>query len=372
MRRPAARRSFAAEFRKYLKKSRGWPAKKVIEAWARTAYGSVWESGTYSDARNGRPIAEEHILKFVEFGQLADKSDNYARGIQQIWNQYIQEKSGKSLSIISNHEALRHLCDSPRSSSALTMSRQFMLGGPRLLADFVTLTTRPRRFFEICPSDDIEVAIRWVYIESARRSIRSDLPINEAIKAAEHRMGSPIEKYIRHAREWHKVQGATILFAIEKRIRVGVCIALPVTDTTYAAIRSGVMSSSECRTQHLLPRSPFLIVEAFAMRPGELQTSISDPTRCMFIAIVCQQAHLSDVPGIASEVPFHLLAPGGTPENCERLLAYHYKKTNTKLAGTGLDLYERRFFLPEGKRFDYAIAVQWWGLQRLLRNRDPS
>lgn len=372
MRRAAPRRSFKLEFRKYLKQLKGWPEKKLIEDWARKELGSAWGSGTYSDARNGRPIAEEHILIFVRYAQLANEPNDYVRVIRQVWNQYVLEKSGTTLSAVTDGEALHRLCDPPRPVSRLTKSREFILGGTRLIADFIKLTTRPRRFLEICPKKDIELAIRWVYIEVGRRNTRCDLPMDQAVAAAEEVINCPIEKYIQRAREWHAFEESTIVFASDQRIRIGVCIVLPVNEAVYNDIKSGSMPSYDCRAQHLLPRSPQLIVEALTMRPGELQTAVSEPTRCMLIALASQQAHLTDVAGIASRVPMRMLAPGGTPENCERLIAFGYKKTNTKMAGTGVDLYERSFYLPEGKRFDYALAVQWWGLQRLLRKSDPQ
>lgn len=371
MRQAELRRCFSADFITHLTHARAWPAQKLIKCWAIENYGSAWDTNSYSAARGGRYVSESHIIKFINYARRATGNageEAYIENIRNSWNQFIVEKTEKTLFEISDADAMNALCCAPQPVSSLRRMRDKILDGPRWVYDVLKLTTKPWRFFEICPKEDVELAVRWIYVDSARRNIRSDLPANDAVAAAEaDTIRCPIAEYTQHAHEWRDASPLSIAFAIDRGTRIGVCIALPVTDDAYAHVRAGSLNSCQCRMRDLTRRSPQLILEAFAMRPGELATATMDPTRCLLIAYVSQQAGLTDVDGIGDEVPLRLLAIGGTSENCDRLVAHKFQPTGTKLAGTKFDLYERRLYDLNRSRIDTMIASAWWGLQRLLR-----
>ncbi len=357
------------EFRDHLNRTRfGWPLHKVVTPWARKYFGTAWASGTYSRMRQGHPATEETIQKLISYIKIGDDSSPDLPECRAIWNEYLCGKTNKNLASLSTGEILHVICEPATSASIVTTVRDELMHALDMVGDFIKVAWQPRRFVKHCQSPEhVQMAVRWVYIQAARLNTNPELPASEAIRVAESDvLKLPMSKYLDQAIEWWKFNPWTVLFAADRGTRIGVCINLPVNDEAYIRARLGTPATELCAKADLLSTSPQLIVEALAMRPREIATSVQNPTRCMLIAFVCQQAWLTRVDGLAKSVPMRLLAVGGTPENCDRLLAAKYKPTGTKMARTGVDLYERSLSLERKLQKDYAVYVQWRGLQSLL------
>lgn len=91
----------------------------------------------------------------------------------------------------------------------------------------------------------------------------------------------------------------------------------------------------------------------------------------IFAAILCQEAHLSDLPGIGYEIPLRLLAFVGTPKTRRRAMRAGHKPTNTFMHGTDIEFLEQQLLLDKRGHRDWAIWGIWTGLQKATADLTP-
>lgn len=91
----------------------------------------------------------------------------------------------------------------------------------------------------------------------------------------------------------------------------------------------------------------------------------------IFAAILCQEAHLSDVPGIGHEVPLRLLAFAGTPKTRKRALRAGYRPTNTFMYGTDIEFLEKKLMVDKRGHREWPLWGIWTGLQKATANLTP-
>lgn len=179
------------------------------------------------------------------------------------------------------------------------------------------------------------------------------------------------KEYRERAVRWWQKNRWTVIHAVDRSGITAMCIALPVTEAYFNRARSGVCMSYACEPADVEPdTSPFITVEALGPNPA-LRRSGGHVGLSLVMAMICQQARLSDVPGLGSrEVPLRALSFAGTPLNGKRLKRFGYKPLGTFMPGTEVEYFERRLAFRGGGFWDAAYMGIWRGLQPQLRELD--
>src|SRR5262249_29582948 len=165
---------------------------------------------------------------------------------------------------------------------------------------------------------------------------------------------------------WWRKNPWSVLQTVDDGEVTGMCIALPVTESFYRRARSGLCRSHECTADDLVARSPYVIVEAVAPR-CDPPSGAAGRGLSLVVAMICQQARVSDVAGICRQPPLRLLGFAGTPLGRRRLRRFGYRRLATHFPGTSIEYMERELVFGETRLADALLVGAWWAVQLYLR-----
>lgn len=151
----------------------------------------------------------------------------------------------------------------------------------------------------------------------------------------------------------------------------GISISFPVTERFYRELASGKGVSYACPPDQIEPcRSQWIVVEGLATTAFE-HSRRRRPGPSLVMAMMCQQAYLSDLPGCPQQVPLHLLSFAGTPVGKARLERFGYLPTGNKMGDFDIVFLERIIHLEGTGMADAQLIGVWLGMQKTLRRLYP-
>lgn len=351
-------RVFREDFLKHMHAAGAWPSDKVYRAWARgTSFDGI-RSGTCRTLGGGGPSSQKHVTKLVAYFRQPGN-----QALRQALTDYFLDRG---ISYESLHlESTFDLVSEPANA---TFSDAFM-AGLGLVRNIFEKVRHPESCVELLEHpNDVHQVVRWLFVEAGRQLSKRSLPQQSAIAKAEQAMQTSLAKYQSLAVSSWRTEPWTVIGAMGYRKRAGMSIALPVLPEAYERVLRGDCKSYTCMESDITSRSPCVIVEGMAMRPTEEGVEAEGTTLCLVAAMLCQQAHLSDVPGVAREVPLRLLAPAGPSKNRKRAMRFGYKPTGTFLHGTEVEFLERTLLVTGRPPFEWCIRGIWRGLQHATRS----
>ncbi len=372
MKHPEQRRTLRLEFRPVLIKI----LKKRIDAWIKKPENGGWTNGTWAKLKNGEPVLERHIRRVAEYitkphhRDLPSDAHEDIDCVRQIWSEIILRRTGKTIEELPV-DAVVDCISYDQSVDSAQGQRQdaFSSGWSFMQKLFAVTFNRPDKCYGFCKREsDVCKVVNWMYINSARLNRAPDLSPDDAVDiAAQEVIRWPIRSYQGRAIEWRLRSPWSLLFARgDNGTPVGACISLPVSAQFYDRVRKGEIPSYNCRASDLATPSAHLIVECCTGRPSHLPCTTRQPDFHLLVALLCQMAYLTSVPGLPDEVPMRLLGVVGTPENAERARAWGFLPTGARCPRTGVEYHERIMHLnPQSP--DWTPGFLWIGLQRLLK-----
>jgi len=350
-------RAFRKDFLDQLHASDAWPKEVALRAWLQTtSFGGI-RNGVCRSLGSGRPHSEKDLTKIVAYLRQSPLP-----GIESAINRYL---AGRTLSPSEDLylERMVELVSEP----ADTWFVDSFMEGLRLVRDIYEHVRHPETCVHLCPHEnDVREAVRWMFIHAGRLLSKAELTVTAAILKGEAQIGISLEDYQNRAVAWWRAEPWTVIMAWGYRKTAGMSIALPVREDVYEQVRRGDRRSYCCPSTDLKSPSSSILVEGMAMRPPEQGCEAEGINLRLVAAMLCQHAHLTDVPDIGQRVPLRLLAPGGTPKSCARLSQFGYRPTGSSLHGTKIPLFERT--LLTSKKREWNLWGIWKGLQEHTRS----
>ena len=379
-------RAINEDFRQLLEES-GWPDVDAMKAWVRLQGIGGTKHGPHSALRNGRPAS---ILFWRAFVRYLTRDTNPRRPeLHHEWfvlKAYLErvkkvadaaslsddaviELISTSVIVKDPDSGLRDLFDFPVEFIA------------NLYASKKVLRRDPWKAVRLCSRDpgarqvEIDEAIEWVFVVLGRDVAGSPkMPPPRAIGHAEHLLEVSLSEFQRRAREWCEFEPWTVVRCFDGKRVTGVSITLPLRKEIYEEIRQGKRATFDCGRGEMTQTSPYILAQAMAQRSGDVNVGRARFSRSALPALVCQQAWCSTLPGIGSEVPLHILAPGGTRMNTTLLKLARYRPTGTSVHRMpDVKFMERQLWVhsPYAKiTGDVSMLGSWVRLQRELRELD--
>ncbi len=352
-------RAFRADFRQHMDLQGAWPKEFAFQTWLRINLNQGLRSGHYSQLRAGHSGRARHMAGFVRFLRCCPPESREYRALDQ----YLAKKS-------------LHLAESPTDQKVVecvskqverTFADAFM-EGVRFLLRLFTRIRHPTRQVRPCFTEaEVTNAIRWMFLELAHQISRGDLSAIDAIALAERTIGTTLEDYQQRAIDWWRFQPWIVVLALDAGKPTGMAITLPLQSVAFEKIRSGARMGYHCMTSEMALHSATLFCEGVAVKRLDHEVRARKGYGPVVVAVTCQQAHLSDVPGLATKQPMRILTFAPTPTQHRRIKRFGYKPTGTSLNGTAIPLFERRLWLKGRGRKDAATAGVWRVLQGAIR-----
>lgn len=219
--------------------------------------------------------------------------------------------------------------------------------------------------------DALLQSIEWIGVEYGRQRSRSRISYSSARSIGERHIDIPLDQYGACALSWAQEYPWTVTHAMVATEPIGVTIALPLSVEAYGRLRSGAINSWELTTHDLRTASPFLFMEAIAMRPHPGVTGPRTPTEQLFCGMIAQCAKLSTVPGIGETVPLRLLTCGFAAVTENRAETLAFEPTGNSLPKTHLPLMERIVHVA-ARIEDASLCGNWRALQLHLTQADAA
>jgi hypothetical protein len=357
MRKTKVVRAFKPEFLRHCD-AFGWPGKEDMIRWCAKHNHIFVKSGTYSRITAGEASDERHVLLILGFFLDPERAKSRER---RSLDQYLRERDVPDTSGLTPEELLdvvSYVDEEPDGGFGLGL-HLFV----RICALKKTISKHAQL---IAKESDVRSGVHWIYAEAGKQIKGRGISDVEASRIGQQHIAmADFEDWVVamwRAQPWsviHTHAGEGGANGI-----TGVSMTLSVTPAFYARCRAGECRPEQCTKEDLLPVSHHQIVIALAERPDKkVSAGLS-----LAAAIVCQQARLSDVPGIFDSDPLHVLSFASTPVGARRLRTFGYKKLGTHFPKIASIFYmERILDYLEGQRLDWLAIGPWRGIQKHLR-----
>ena len=175
----------------------------------------------------------------------------------------------------------------------------------------------------------------------------------------EKRITPSLEQYVERAVIWWKHNPWTIIIACASGKPWGMCTALPLTETAYAAITNGEIASFELGPADFSTPTGRLLIEAAAERPEELGGDLQRARTALQVAMSAQAAALTRADILSRDHEVCLLSFAASPKTARRLRSFGFVETGRRMKHTNVEFMERR--LDYGK-FGNPENAFWHGL----------
>jgi hypothetical protein len=355
------RRAFKAEFLLHARATSGWPPEASVKSWCQEKDRGFefMANGQYAPVAAGDFVDERHVWLVVNY-LLHPAHRNFPE--RRSLNLFLQEHGVASPEAATAAQVLDLV------SVVERIPDEGFGRGTSVMLKFFERLFRPSDHMRLIKREqEVREAMGWMCVEGGRQLANGRLPEFEALAKDEARMGPSLKEYQDRAVEWWTENPWTIVHTIGNHQITGMCMALPVTETFYNRARGGKCRTYDCRKEDLKMTSAYVIVEGLAPKM-DLRANKISPGESFIRAILCQQAGVSDVPGVCSPGrPLRLLSFASTPVGKRRLKGFGYKGLSTFFPGTDIEYMERELVLSPLRLTDAPIVGIWWGLQLLLR-----
>ncbi len=373
---PGEYRAFRMDFCDHMGPD-GWPAVDPFKSWLDQKNLPYFKSGGYALVKKGvyQPAryCRDVIRYLVEESPLPERIRKRNRLIEYLRAQGIPDPRQ-----IDVKDIIEKVCRPVRKRPALQAIGDSFRDGLSTIRDMFTFRKVPWTYVRMLQEDEehlVRESIRWMFIELGRSVAGPKMRAECAIKQGEVRIGITEAEYEESAIAWWKAEPWTVIRAWNGSRAVGMSIGLPVARATYEAVRDGQLKSYTCTAQQFRNPSPDLLVEGASMRPYEDGSSLRKQTNALVLAMTCQQAYLSTIPGLFTSIPLRLLAPAGTKQNERRARWIGYRPTGTCFHGTDISMLELTFQYSHPKwlrPIGASAAGAWQRLQFELRGAEAE
>jgi hypothetical protein len=219
---------------------------------------------------------------------------------------------------------------------------------------------------------EVKEALGWMCIDVGRQVTGNpDLEPFKALDVAEQRMRTTATEYQKKILALWEVNPWVVVRAVRDGEVKGLCICLPLTKAHYDELSSGKGISYNTPADQIEPCcSRWIVLEGLATTAFE-HSRKRRPGVSLVMAMLCQQAYLSDIPGCPEHDELTMLSFTGTPVGEARLKRFGYMPTGTKMGGLDIDFMQRKLHLEGSGLRDAALIGIWKGLQKALREAYP-
>lgn len=353
-----SRTAFTPEFVDHARAFNGWPKEASIAQWYAARNVPFLRNNVYSRITRGMPASRKQISKVIAYLlDDAQKNDPERRAL----NVYLASRMNDDPAKVTLTQVLAMTTVAP------TFLDVMGLGEPVLKWVFsdVVNPSKHVRLFEPDEEDKVREAIIWMYVEAGRHMVSPKLNSIQALAAGEKRIDRKLAVYQDAAVAWWRKHPWTVVQAVGPRKSLGMAIALPVRLEVYDRVRAGELRTYEVEPEDLMENSDSIIIEGLTMQPPDgPQERLSSPNLCLVMAMLCQQAWLSRMPGIGEERPLRLLTFRGTPLNARRAERFGYRVTGTFQRKLNIEFMERTLYLDgKGLKDSWLVGI-WKGVQK--------
>jgi len=310
--------------------------------------------------QSGGPQPERDIAKLVEYLRQTRDPRRDPDKLQETLYAFLKKHKAADPATLDLTEIVE-LVSQPAAPSLLDA----LMEGTGLVLSVFERVRNPARCVELCQSpEEVHEAVRWMFIELGRLMTRKQLTAGESIYRGEDRIGTSLADYQRRAVEWWRAEPWTVIRVRGHRRSAGMSIVLPLKADIYESVFRGERKTYWCTPADLCRPSPNLLVEGLTMRPAEEGLEGDAPSLNLIVAVLCQEAHLSDVPGVGIEFPLRLLTFAAAPKQRQRALKFEYKPTGTYMHGTDVEFLERQLIMKNRGIRQWGLWGIWRGLQK--------
>lgn len=364
---PRQFRAFKADFLQYIHEHDAWPVEKEVNSFRE----SDMTHGAYKSLLEGNAQSYEYVIATLVC--MLRVSQDPKLGLRRtILLDYLFQKSVTNAEELDAYKVAAYVCESFKDRREKKFFRDAFEHWLDHLIDAFVKTRSPQDHLHFCDEKEVREAIDWMYIEAGRAVGGKRLSRKAARLRAESIVKVDFEDYVAQATLWHVRYPWTVIQVLgDSKDKVGMCINLPVRKDAYEAVKLGRRTSTSCTDNELEFPSRFLIAEGLALAPREeCKRSFSD-TKALLYAVLCQQAKLSDIPGIGWEHPMYILSFAATKANLRRLKWGGYKLLDAHMFKTGWRLVQRTFDLQNEDQqslLDLPVLGVWLKLQARLKS----
>lgn len=354
-------RAFTSEFCTHAATHGGWPVEKCLRAFWHERNVAFMRNNAYSLIRQGHFAEEEHIRRVVVYLLDDAQRDTPERAALDLF------LAGKGITDPGQATVSRVL--ERATLSRAVADEGFGIGMQILLWVFDAVMRPDKHLWLITDERRVREAAGWVCVECGRHMADDlTLPPLQALEVAEERMRTPLKEYQERIVAFWRRNPFSVMHAVEGNKVTGMCMAVPVTEAHYRKAAAGGCMSYDIPTAEILDVSPFVILEGFGIDP-DLDRKGNGLGLSLVMAMICQQARVSDVPDLGSaRTPLRVLAFTGTKPSAARLRKFRYRPLKTYMPGTRIEFMERTLaFRGQGFR-DAAYMGIWRGVQLLMRD----
>lgn len=357
-------RSFRPDFLIHLSPYGGLPPLESIRLWAKPKRMRFIRNGQYAPIRAGEAGKVSHLRMIVAY--LIDPR-----------HRNLDEWRGMADYLIRNGMANPESLDEGTLFDMVTTDSEPPDQGvqPSVMFwafDRIMHPTQYVRPFQHTEAAEVKEALGWMCIEAGRQLTGNpDLAPFKALDVAEQRMRTTATEYQKKILTLWEVNRWVVVRAVRDGEVKGVCICLPVTKAHYHELSSGKGISYDTPPGQIEPEcSRWIVVEGLATTAFE-HSRKRRPGVSLVMAMLCQQAYLSDVQGCPEHDELTLLSFTGTPVGEARLNRFGYKRTGKQMGDLDIHLMERKLHLEGAGLKDAALIGIWKGLQKALRAAYP-
>lgn len=352
-------RIFRPSFREHMTLADAWPKPEALRAWLKARGARGIRNGICSGMEHGKAQPERYLAKLIDYlRQPRDPRWDPDR-LQETLYTFLRKSGAADPSALQIAEIMQ-LVSQPASP---TFTDAFMEGISVIKSAF-DLVRHPTTCVEFCQSpDDVCEAIRWMFIELGRLMSRERLNITRSIVRGEARIGTSLSDYQHQAVDWWRTEPWTVILTRGHRRPAGMSIALPLTTDAFESVLRGEKKTYWCTPADLCRPSPFIVVEGMTMRPPEEGLEGDAKNLRLLIAMLCQQAHLSDIPGLGRDFPLRLLTFTAAPKQRQRAMKFGYEPTGKYMHGTDVEFLERRLMMEKRGVREWGLWGIWTGVQ---------
>ena len=350
---------FRDVFRAHMTLVDAWPKPSALRAWLQSRGVRGIRNGICRGMENGKAQPERYLAKLIDYLRQTRDPKRDPDKLQETLYAFLRKSGAADPAALQLPEIMEVVSE----SAAPTFTDAFLEGIGVIKATF-DLVRNPTSCVEFCQNpDDVREAIRWMFIELGRLMSREHLNIAESIVRGEARIGTSLTEYQSRAIEWWRVEPWTVIFTRGYRRPAGMSIALPLTADAYESVLRGKKKSYWCTAADLYRPSSCIVVEGMTMRPPEEGLEGDAKNLRLLIAMLCQQAHLSDMPGLGREFPLRLLTFAAAPKQRQRAMKFGYQPTGMFMHGTNVEFLERRLMMQKRGIREWGLWGIWTGLQ---------
>lgn len=352
-------RVFRPEFREHMTLADAWPKPAALRAWLQARGVRGIRNGICRGMEDGKAQPERYLAKLIDYLRQTREIKRDPDKLQETLYAFLR-KSGAADPAALQLPEIMELVSEPAAPS---FTDAFMEGIGVIKAAFDRVRS-PTSCVEFCQSpDDVREAIRWMFVELGRLMSRERLNIAQSIVRGEARIGTSLSDYQNRAIEWWRAEPWTVVFTRGYRRPAGMSIALPLTVDAYESVLRGEKRTYWCTPADFCRPSSCIVVEGMTMRPPEEGLEGDAKNLRLLIAMLCQQAHLSDMPGLGREFPLRLLTFAAAPRQRQRAIKFDYQPTGKFMHGTDAEFLERRLLTKKRGVREWALWGIWTGVQ---------